>query len=388
MSPLFMKPQGPLALALVISLAAVPAGIGAEPIKKALAAKAAPAKAGKSADKAPEGAEVSIPDPVAVVEGVEIKKAELDTALDAALAQSGRSATDIPPEEKPGAYRMVLDDLIVEKLINKRSADIQITDDDVAATFKRFTGGAPDAEVKAQIEKSGRTLEKVKEEIRHSLRQQRWVEEQVKGKGEVTEAEAEEFYKANPDQFKMPERVRASHILVTVPADAKPEAITEKENAAKSIAERVKKGEDFAALAKELSEDPSAKQNSGDLDFFAKEQMVPEFSEKAFGMKKGEISDPVRSQFGYHVIKVTDRKDAEEVTLEKAKPQLTAYLQQQKKQAEVQKLVQGIRAAADVKIHLPTPPPAPVPTIAPDAPAAPTEPTPAAAVEVPAEPKK
>jgi len=129
--------------------------------------------------------------------------------------------------------------------------------------------------------------------------------------------------------------------------------------AAQSIADRVKKGEPFDKLAKELSEDPSAKENSGDLDFFTKDQMVPEFSKAAFGMKKGDISDPVRSSFGFHVIKVTDRKDAETVTLEKAKPQLLAYLKQQKKATEIEKIVHDIREKADVKINLPAAPEAP-----------------------------
>ncbi|EDY17456.1 PpiC-type peptidyl-prolyl cis-trans isomerase [Chthoniobacter flavus Ellin428] len=128
----------------------------------------------------------------------------------------------------------------------------------------------------------------------------------------------------------------------------------------------MKKGEDFGKLAQEISEDPSAKENKGDLDFFRKEAMVPEFSNAAFGMKKGEISDPVRSDFGFHVIKVTDRKDAETVTLEKAKPQLLAFLKNQKKQAAVEEVIKGVREKAEVKINLPEPPaaaaaPAPAP---------------------------
>jgi parvulin-like peptidyl-prolyl isomerase len=354
-SALLMKSQGSLAAALVVSLLAAQLLIGAEPKKKAPAPAAGGPAAAKPAPAAESGP--AITDPVAVVEGVEIKKADLDKALNSALAQSGRSAADIPPEQKAGAYRMVLDDLIVEKLVDKRSADLQISDEEVAATLKRFTGGAPDEEVKKQIEKSGRTVEDVKADVRQSLRQQRWVEQQVTNKGEVTDAEAAEFYGKNPEQFKMPERVRASHILISVPQDAKPEAVVEKEKAAKAVADRVRKGEDFAALAKELSEDPSAKQNAGDLDFFAREQMVPEFSEAAFKMKEGEISDPVRSQFGYHIIKVTGRKEPETITLEKAKPQLTAYLQQQKKQAEVEKVIRELREKADVKINLPEPTP-------------------------------
>jgi parvulin-like peptidyl-prolyl isomerase len=97
--------------------------------------------------------------------------------------------------------------------------------------------------------------------------------------------------------------------------------------------------------------------------------MVPEFSDAAFAMKKDEISNPVRSDFGFHIIKVTDRREAGTVTLDKAKPQLLAYLKQQKKQAEIQKVVEDIRAKADVKINLPEPP-APAPAAgAPPAPA-------------------
>ena len=83
--------------------------------------------------------------------------------------------------------------------------------------------------------------------------------------------------------------------------------------------------------------------------------MVPEFADAAFKMKKDELSaEPVRSQFGYHIIKVTDRKEPETVTLETAKPQLMAYLKNQKKQQEMEKIVKAMREKADVKINLPT----------------------------------
>jgi parvulin-like peptidyl-prolyl isomerase len=151
---------------------------------------------------------------------------------------------------------------------------------------------------------------------------------------------------------------------VAVPQDAKPEIVVEKEKTAKAVLERVKKGEAFDKLAKEISEDPSAKENSGDLSYFAREQMVPEFAEAAFKMKQDEVSaEPVRSQFGYHIIKVTGHKDAETVPFEKAKPQLVAYLENQKKQQEIEKVVKEMRAKADITVNLPeapipTPPPA------------------------------
>ncbi len=295
-----------------------------------------------------------LPDTVAIVEGVEIKKDELEKAFAGVVASQGMPAESIPAEQRAEGYRMVLDQLVVEKLLTKRTADVQVSDEDVTAALDRIKGnfGSED-EMKAQIEKSGRTLPQVREEIRASLRQQHWLDDQIKGKTEVTDADAATFFKENPEQFKQPEQVRASHILISVPQDAKPEQVVEKEKQAKAVAERVKKGEDFSKVAKEISEDPSAKQNSGDLDFFAKDQMVPEFSEAAFAMKKDEISDPIRSEFGYHVIKVTDRKASEAVTLEQSKPKLLAFLKRQKTQEEVGKILRAMREKADVKVNLP-----------------------------------
>jgi len=357
-----MKSYGPLVFTLSLSLAAaVSFGADATKKKSAAPAPAAPAPADTAAKKP-----FVLTDPVAVVEGVEIKKAELEAAFASVLSQQKMAPGSLPDDQRMQGYRMILDDMIIEKLITKRSAEVKVPDEELTAQFEKIKGNfGSEAELKKQVEAAGQTIEKVKENLRERLQQEHWIDEQIKDKADVTDADATDFYKKNPDQFKAPEQVRASHILIAVPADAKPEVVIEKEKAAKAIADRVKKGEPFDKLAKELSEDPSAKQNGGDLDFFAREAMVPEFSKAAFAMKKDEISDPVRSEFGYHVIKVTDRKDADVVSLEKAKPQLIAYLKQRKKQAEVEKVVQDMRAKADVKVNLPEAPAAPAPAVAP-----------------------
>ena len=357
MSALFpMKSKGTLTLILVVSFFAADFLIGADAAKKAAPAATAPKADAKPAAAPDDG----VPNVVAVVEGVEITKVELDRALTAIMAQRGRDGGNIPAEQKPQLYRMVLDDMVIDRLISKRSAEVKVGDADVDKEIENIKKNFPTEEdFTTQLGKSGQTLERLRENIRTNLRQRNWVDDQLKGKDEVTDSEAEEFYKKNTDQFKAPEKVRASHILVAVPLEASPEIVAEKEKAAKSLLERVKKGEDFAKLAQEKSEDPSAKQNSGDLDFFAKDQMVPEFSDAAFGMKENEVSaEPVRSQFGYHIIKLTGRKEPETVTLEKAKPQLMAYLKGQKKQQEIGKVVKEMRDKADVKINLPAAPPA------------------------------
>jgi peptidyl-prolyl cis-trans isomerase C len=339
-------------IALSVSILAASALIAAEAPKKPAALAAKEPAAAKPAP---------LPDTVAVVEGVEIKKAELEKTFAGMLAGRGIPAEQIPDEQRAQGYRMVLDDMIVDKLLTKRAADTKVTDEEVAAQMDQFKAKfGSDEELKKQIEASGLTVEKVKSDVREHLRQEHWIDSQIQDKANVTDADAEDFYKKNPDQFKQPEQVRASHILIKLDQDAKPDVVAEKEKAAKAIQARVVKGEDFGKLAAELSEDPSAKENSGDLNFFGREQMVPEFSDAAFKMKKNEISGPVRSQFGFHIIKVTDRHEAETVALEKAKPQLMAYLKQQKRAAEIEKVVTALREKANVKINLP---PAPAPQV-------------------------
>jgi len=169
----------------------------------------------------------------------------------------------------------------------------------------------------------------------------------------VTDADAEAFYKANTKEFEQPDQVRASHILFMVPQGAPDSEVKKKEAAAEKAYERAKKGEDFAKLAAELTEEPNGKERSGDLDFFSKEQMVPEFANAAFSMKVGEVSKPVKTQFGYHVIKVTDKKPAGTVPFDQVKPQLVAYLKSQKQQAAVQEVLGKLRSDAKITNNLP-----------------------------------
>jgi len=138
---------------------------------------------------------------------------------------------------------------------------------------------------------------------------------------ETTDAKIKDYYSARKADFR---QVKASHILV------------ETEDKAKEAKKRLKGKADFAALAKELSTDPSAKENGGDLGFFTKDQMVKPFADKAFAMKVNEISDPVKSEFGYHIIKVVEIKEAE--PFEKLDPQAAVGVRRAAISAQVEKL--------------------------------------------------
>lgn len=318
---------------------------------------------GQEAPKAPVPAPEAKPapkfelkDPLAVVDGSEIKIAEVEKAMSDILAQQGATLDQVPAEMKPQLYRQVLDGVIVERLVTRESSKVEVTDAAVTQEFERFKTRFPnEEEMKAQLAKAGQTPETIRVQIQRFLQQNQWIDGQIAGKADVTDAEAQDFYKANSEQFKTPEQVRASHILVKCAQDAKDDEVKTKRESANKILDRVKKGEDFGTLAGEVSEDPSAKENKGDLNFFPREgAMVEPFADAAFKLKKGEVSEaPVRSEFGFHIIKVTDRKDAGSMAFEDAKERLLVFLKEQKRKAETGKVLKGLRDNAKVTVNLP-----------------------------------
>jgi peptidyl-prolyl cis-trans isomerase C len=178
---------------------------------------------------------------------------------------------------------------------------------------------------------------------------------QSEAKTAITPEAMKKVYDEAIAQVKKEPEVRARHILV------------ETEDEAKAVLAELKKGADFAELAKAKSKDPGSS-DGGDLGYFTKEQMVPEFAEVAFKLDKGAISDPVKSQFGWHIIKVEDKRDRQPPEFDKVKEQIEQYLVR-KSQAE---MITKLRAAAKIDRVAPPAPPAAA-TPAPATPAPPAE---------------
>lgn len=304
--------------------------------------------------QAAETPKFKLPDPVAVVEGKQIKPSDIEGPLNALAARSGKKPEELTDAERLAAARMVVDNLIVQELVNKRAANEAVSDEEVNARFSKMAEQFPDPQkFDEQLKQAGLTRETLKERIKEGLRGNKWLEAQISGKADVTEDEAKGFYDSHPEAFKAPEMVRASHILILTPEDATPEVLKEKEKAINAAAARIAKGEDFAKVAKEVSEDPGTKEKGGDLDFFPHQAMVPEFADAAFALKENEVSKVVKSKYGYHIIKQTGHKEARTIPFEEAKPRLTAYLGTQKKQQVVQAFLKDLVAKADVKNNLP-----------------------------------
>ena len=161
------------------------------------------------------------------------------------------------------------------------------------------------------------------------------------GKEALSDAAMKKVYEDAVKQVADEKEVHARHILVrAAPDDEK--GTKAAEDKIKAVVARLKKGEDFAKVAGEVTEDPSGKANGGDLGYFSKGQMVPEFSDIAFKLEKGQISDPIKTQFGWHVIKVEDKRAKPTPKFEEVKPQIEQFVVR-KAQAE---LVTKLRADA------------------------------------------
>ena len=329
-------------------------------------AASTPAEPTPSPTPTPAGANGSasldFKDPVAIVDGDKISKAQLDEAFDKAVQMTGIKAADLTPEQKLEGYRQILDEMITEKLVNKAAAGVTVPQADIDAQIAKIKAQFPSEEdFSKQLTQVGQTPEQLGETIKKMLQQQRWLESQLTGKAEVTEEEAKKFYEENKTEFTQPETVKASHILFRVNKEDSEDVVNQKLKAAQGAEARAKKGEDFTALAKELSEEPGAKESGGDLGFFPKDRMVPEFAEVAFKENVGEISDPVRTQFGWHVIKVTEKKPAGTLPYDEVKSQLMTYLKTKKQEEGAQEVLKSLRDSAKIENTLPSPvsPPSP-----------------------------
>ncbi|SCG84296.1 peptidyl-prolyl cis-trans isomerase C [Proteiniborus sp. DW1] len=207
----------------------------------------------------------------------------------------------------------VLDALISEKIITieAEKQKISISEEEIQAEIDEIISNYGGEEVFNQaMQYYGYSLDDIKKNITTNTQIKRLLEPSIS----ISEEEMQEYFEANKEEFEQKEQVKASHILV------------ETEEEAKEIKEKLSTGEDFAELAKEYSTDEGSKVSGGDLGYFGRGQMVPSFEEAAFSLEIDAISEPVKSDFGYHIIKVEDKKEAKEANYEESKDKIKDML--------------------------------------------------------------
>ena len=178
-----------------------------------------------------------------------------------------------------------------------------------------------------------------------------YLQKEVISKIKVTEKEAKAYYDKNPDLFKSPEQIKARHILIQVPKEAPDEEKKKLKEKADEVLKKVKAGEDFTKLAADFSDDPGTKSKGGELGFFSKGSMVPAFEQAAFALKPGEVSELVETDFGFHVIKVDEKKEAVSEPFETIKEKVTKQVLREKQETKVTEFVEQALKKAKVMMN-------------------------------------
>lgn len=231
----------------------------------------------------------------------------------------------------------VLDELITNRLIDQEAAKNHVTIDQTQIDqrlqeYKNSTAGGDDSTWQAVLSQYGMTEASLRTSIRYEL-----IADAIIGKDiTVTDDEIATYYNDNKTNYSDPEQVRASHILVSTKEEAD------------AILSQLKGGADFAALAKEKSLDTTSAASGGDLGYFSKGQMDADFETAAFALPVGQLSDPVQTQYGYHIIKVIDHKQAKDYTLDEVKDRVRQDLINSKISDQYPDWVAGLKAKAKI----------------------------------------
>lgn len=301
-------------------------------------------------------------DPAAVVvrvNGEDITRGEIMEVMNATLQQLGGQ---VPPQQlqqmQAQLYNNVQDQLITKKLMDAAiaTANVVVADADVAAELEKIRANfklqsnTDGQTLESTLEAQGASIEELTANIKEQLATKIFLESKTTGIEDATEAEAKEFYDANPDRFQKPEGVSASHILVKFEETDTDETKAEKKAQLEKIrADIIAETITFEDAATAHSGCPSSAQG-GSLGTFGKGQMVPEFEIAAFTQEIDEVGDVVETSFGYHIIKVTDRQEEGTVSFEESKEQIVMFLSGQKKQEAVTAFIKSLRDSATIEM--------------------------------------
>ncbi len=297
---------------------------------------------------------------VARGKGWEIKRSELDAALISVKAMAAGRGQTIPPERINGFERQVLDDLIALQLLLGKAteADKAQGKEQFAKSFQKFKteGKLTDAEfeekLNPQLRVQGLTREQWEQKRTDQATVSLVLEREMKIS--ISDDDVKKFYDENPPKFEQPEMVRASHILLSTRdqstgVELGPDKKEAKHKLAEELLKRARAGEDFAKLAKDYSEDPGSKDKGGEYKF-PRGQMVPEFESAAFSLGTNQVSDIVTTQFGYHIIKLSEKFPAQKVELTKVADEVKEGLKQQEIQKQLPDLIAKLKKEANVEI--------------------------------------
>lgn len=292
---------------------------------------------------------------VATVNGTPITQSSFDRELGLFERRIRRPISSLQPDQLAQVRDSILNDLINRELLFQESGKrkIEIPKAEIQKEFDRIKERYKDPQkFQAVMEQMQMTEEGLKDQIHRKTVVQKLISQEVGDKITITETEAKQVYDENPSDFKQKEQVHARHILMKVAADADEAAKADARKKIETVQAKAKKGEDFAELAKAHSEGPS-NVRGGDLGFFGRGQMVKPFEDAAFSLETGKVSDIVETRFGYHLIKVEEKKAERNLSFDEVKPQLMDKLKRGKIEQEMMAYLLSLREKAEIETFMP-----------------------------------
>ncbi len=290
---------------------------------------------------------------LATVGDEDITAGEVSEIVDHQKNMMARQGRPVSPQMEQMLRKRVLDDMIKNELIAQEAEEqgINATEKEIDEIYNQEVQRAGgESNLESGLTQAGMSKEEFRERIGMYVTMNKLREKVTSEVADITEEDARQFFEENKQMFSKSERVHAYHILLKLNENAsKKEEQKVKEKIQKIHEEVTKEGADFQKLAEKYSEGPSAKKG-GDLGTFGKGRMAPEFEKAAFNLEEGEISEPVRSKFGYHIIKVTEKKDAETPEFKDVKDTLLRVLSERKINEAFSEFVEELRRDTDVTI--------------------------------------
>jgi peptidyl-prolyl cis-trans isomerase C len=325
----------------------------------------APGTVFAEADSKKVSGEVSLPDVVAKVNGVEIQSKTIAFQLNRVMRESQKS---LSPDEQRKIVMAIVDKEIVRELVHQegKSEKVKVDPELVDKEFKGIMEPYKDKEeFDKALKARGLTEDELKESIKVDLTAKKLINDQVRGKVKITDEDVKKYYESNKEKFLRPDAFRASHIFIAIYPPELVKKSTEKELHARQeeldkvaekkingILKELKAGGDFVELAKKHSHDAGSAPKGGDLDFIYKGVFDPEFDAAISKMKPGEISDVVKTSYGYHLIKLIEIKPAEQASYAEMEVAIQKHLFMEKAQEKVGHYLQGLRKKAKIEILL------------------------------------
>ncbi len=293
---------------------------------------------------------------VAIVNGEAIHYDDVNHVISQFLNQLGK---DVNQFQHLASDSMLWNDalewMISLKLLTQEAKRLDVKADSnevrlaLASIKRRFPNEQRFFEV---LQQSNLTLEQFQTNLAQELTVQKLLEQQIASQiKDITDEEAMKYYQEHGEELMQPEQIRVHHILFKVSETADPEKVRSVEAKAKRVLERIRRGEDFETLARQYSEDPASALRGGNIGFFSRGDMIKNFEDAAFALKVGQVSDLVRTQLGFHIIRLDERKTSKKMPFEEVKLAIKARLRQEQSNALFQQYVESLKSKAEIKLR-------------------------------------